>query len=209
MSRLAVMILIAATSVGRAQTTGQDNAAVTLAPGDQLRIAVWGHPEFSGDFLIAPDGVITHPVLRDVRAAGVPMPQLESRVRTFLTRYIAEPAFVMTPLLHVFVGGEVRTPSTYVTLPGTRLDQAILLAGGPLATSRLDSVVLVRDRQRTILNLAGDLNGFAATPVHSGDELFVPRTEERSWVQSVLLPTISVIGVLTGIANLVVTLSRH
>src|SRR5579884_3248132 len=55
MSRLAVMILIAATSVGRAQTTGQDNAAVTLAPGDQLRIAVWGHPEFSGDFLIAPD----------------------------------------------------------------------------------------------------------------------------------------------------------
>lgn len=184
-------------------------SAVTLSPGDQLRLAVWGHPEYSGDFVIAPDGVITHPLFREVRATGIPMAELETRIRTFLTRFVASPAFVMTPLLRVFVGGEVRTPSIYMAPPGTTVDQALALAGGSIASARLDSVVLVRDRHRTTLDLAVDGGSAGATTVHSGDQLFVSRIGDRNFARDVLVPAVAIIGVLTGIANLVATLSRH
>jgi len=209
-ARLAFAALIACAPLSlHAQTAGLESGAVTLAPGDQLRLVVWGHPEFSGDYLISADGLVTHPLLKDIKAAGVPMPQLESHIKTFLGRYIADPAFVITPLVRVFVGGEVKTPATYPALPGTTIDQALLLAGGPLSTARLDSVVLVRNRQRSVLNLVDEGGGLGATAIHSGDVLLVPRIKEGSFVRDVLVPTISVLGVLTAVANLVVTLSRH
>ena len=202
-------LLVGAPARVRAQTTIQDAGVVTLAPGDQMRIAVWGHPEFSGDFVISQDGVITHPLLREVRAVGVPMSQLEARIKTFLSRYVADPAFVITPLLHVFIGGEVRTPATYVAPPGTTMEQALTLAGGPVALGRLDSVVLVRDRRRTVLDLTND-GPTGVMLVHSGDQLFVPRVaESKSILRDVLVPTVGILAVLSGIANLIVTLNRR
>src|SRR5215218_6153155 len=38
--------------------------AVSLSPGDSVRITVWRKPEFSGDFIVAPDGTISHPLYR-------------------------------------------------------------------------------------------------------------------------------------------------
>jgi polysaccharide export outer membrane protein len=202
-------LVFAMPATTRAQTSERAPDPVTLAPGDQLRIAVWGHPEFSGDFVIAPDGSITHPLLRDVKASGIPMAQLETRLRSFLVRFIADPAFVTTPLLHVFVGGDVRSPATYVAPPGTTIDQALLLAGGPIASSKLSEVVLVRDRRRTVLDLTMEEGAAGIGPVHSGDQILVPHIPEgKSFARDVLLPMVSVVGVLTGIANLVATLSR-
>jgi polysaccharide export outer membrane protein len=204
------LLLAGAPSRVRAQTVAQDAAVLTLAPGDQVRIAVWGHPEFSGDFVISQDGMITHPLLREVRAVGIPMSQLEARIKTFLSRYVAEPAFVLTPLMHVFVGGEVRVPSGYTAPPGTTVDQALFLAGGPNPLARLDSVVLVRDHRRSVIDLTVEGGTAGLTAVHSGDQILVPRAAEpKSFVRDVLVPTVGVVAVLTGIANLVVTLTRH
>src|SRR5829696_4609079 len=44
-------------------------AQAVLTPGDSVRIEVWRKPEFSGDFVVAPDGTITHPLFRSVRVA--------------------------------------------------------------------------------------------------------------------------------------------
>lgn len=138
------------------------------------------------------------------------MPQLEARIKSFLTRYIAEPAFVITPLMHVFVGGEVRSPMTVSAPPGTTVDQAVLLAGGGTSFSKMDSVILIRDRRHSVLDLATEGGMAGATAVHSGDQLLVPRTKEsRSFVRDVLVPTATILGVVTGIANLVVTLNRR
>src|SRR5690349_17330980 len=130
----------------------RDTSSVVLEPGDVVRIAVYGRPDLTGDFPIAEGGYITHPLLRAVQAAGVPMPQLEQRVRTFLKTSMAEPAFVLTPLLHVFVGGEVKAPGNYVAPVGTTLDQAILLGGGVTENGRRDQIELVRNRERSTLD---------------------------------------------------------
>src|SRR5205085_2341857 len=83
---------------------------VLLAPGDIVRIAVWRNAELSGEFVIGPDGSITHPLYREVKAAGVPVAEVERRVAVFLARYgEANPAFTVTALIRIFVGGEVRS----------------------------------------------------------------------------------------------------
>ena len=58
-------------------------AQSVLTPGDSVRIVVWRKPEFSGDFVIAPDGTITHPLFR-AYGGGVPFATAEANLGTFL-----------------------------------------------------------------------------------------------------------------------------
>ena len=90
---------------------------LVLTPGDSVRIVVWRKPELSGDFVIAPDGSITHPLYRSVKIAGLPFARAESNLRTFLAQYEDNPQFVMEPLIRVAVSGEVTRPSVFATRP--------------------------------------------------------------------------------------------
>src|SRR5919204_4760716 len=64
-----------------------------LSPGDSVRIVVWRKPEFSGDFVVAPDGSVTHPLYRDVKIAGVPLATAEANIRRYLSQYDQNPQF--------------------------------------------------------------------------------------------------------------------
>src|SRR5205807_6485967 len=44
-----------------------------LTPGDSVWIMVWRKPEFTGEFAVAADGSISHPVYRAVVVGGVPL----------------------------------------------------------------------------------------------------------------------------------------
>src|SRR3954468_7477285 len=99
--------------------------AVALNPGDVVRITVWRKPELSGDFVVAVDGTLSHPLYRDVRVIGVPMAAVEIRAREFLTNLEANPQFVVEPLIRVAVGGEVRLPNLYTLRPEPSLAQAV------------------------------------------------------------------------------------
>src|SRR5688572_27242384 len=96
-----------------ANETGVAPPGSALNAGDVLRITVWRKPELSGDFLIAADGTVSHPLYRDVRVTGIPMAAVESRLRDFLATLEAKPQFVVEPLLRVAVSGEVRQPNMY------------------------------------------------------------------------------------------------
>ena len=181
--------------------------AAVLAPGDAIRIAVWRRPELSGDFTIAQDGTITHPLYRELNAAGVPMSQLETRIRTFLMRFEATPAFVIVPLFRIFVGGEVHAPAIITVPPGTTLAQTITLAGGPTDDGRMDEVRLFRDLKSITVDLTGPNPETARQEVHSGDQIIVGR--RTRFVRDRLLPTASIIGALGAVANIVLLTTRH
>lgn len=183
-----------------------DTTRATLAPGDLLRITVWRRPEFSGDFVIAPDSTITHPLYREVKVAAVPLSEVENRVRRFLGKYENTPAFVISPLLRVFVGGEVRQPSVYSVPPGTTVAQAVALAGGPTERGKLDEVLLVRRDTRRALDLTSTDVQVAATETRSGDQVFVAR--RRNFFLDVLAPSSSVIAAGASLASIIIQLRR-
>ncbi len=95
-----------------------------------MRIQVWRKPEFSGDFVIAPDGSISHPLYRSVRVAGVPFATAEANIRRFLSGFEENPQFVMEPLVRVAVSGEVTRPMVFATRPETTIGEALARAGG-------------------------------------------------------------------------------
>src|SRR5688572_29600026 len=70
-----------------AQESRASSEQAVLTPGDSVRIVVWRKPEFSGDFVVAPNGTITHPLFRSVQVGGVPFATAEANLRRFLARF--------------------------------------------------------------------------------------------------------------------------
>ena len=114
-----------------------------------MRIVVWRKPEFSGDFVVAPDGSITHPLFKAVQVANVPYATAEANLRRFLTRFEENPEFVMEPLVRVAVSGEVDRPQVFALRPEMTIGEAVARAGG--ATEKGDA--------RRIRVLRVDANG--------------------------------------------------
>lgn len=188
--------------------SGQDGAsAATIAPGDLLQITVWRREELSGKFVVAPDGSISHPLYRELHVAGLSLPQIEQRIRTFLLKYETTPELVVVPLFRIIVGGEVRQPNVYTIPPGTTIGEAIAQAGGPTERGRLDRVRLSRrDGSTSVLDLTQSRQEIARTVLLSGDAITVAR--RRNIFQDVIAPSSSVLGAVAAIVGVIVTINR-
>jgi len=200
-------ILLAIPWLAKAQAPGGGAASqVVLAPGDVIRIEVWRNKELSGDFPIASDGTITHPLYRELKVAGLPLPMVEDRIRTFLSRFDATPSFVLAPLMRVIVAGEARQPNIYNVPPGTTVAQAIAMAGGPSDRGRLDKVELRRVSGVTELDITKPDGSASRVEVHSGDEIIIAR--RRSVMQDVIAPSSSILAAAAAIASVIIQLSK-
>lgn len=173
--------------------------ATLLRAGDAVRITVWRQPELSGEFVVAADGSLTHPLYRTVRVTGVPLSQIEQRVQAFLARFAENPQFVVEPLLRVTVGGEVARPNLYNLRPETSIAQAVALAGGATERGRADQVHLLRGGTRRVLDLTNPESEGARVPIRSGDEIIVAR--RRAVFREVVAPVMTVIGAIAAITN--------
>lgn len=199
------LMALAASSPAFAQTPDSSAPPAVgtggLNPGDQIRIIVWRKPEFSGDFPIAANGTITHPLYREVQVTGVPLSVVEDRLRTFLTRYETTPQFVIQPLVRIIVGGEVRTPNIYSVPPETTIAQAIALAGGPTDRGEVRQVRVVRDRQEIRLDLSRPDSNAGILQIRSGDQVLVGR--RRQSVLAVIGPITSTIAAAAAITAVI------
>ena len=195
-----------------AQDPAPRTELATLSPGDSVRITVWRKPEFSGDFIVGPEGSITHPLYRAVRVGGVPFTTAESNVRTFLTRFEQDPQFVLEPLVRVAVSGEVGRPQVFAVRPETSIAEAVAQAGGPNQFAKTNRVRILRKQanggQRELyVNLLDPQGGSATLRVHSGDQIVVER--KRSFFREVFLPGLSVIGSAASIYLLIDRANRN
>ena len=184
------------------QSPAPSSDQVTLAPGDSVRVVVWRKPEMSGDFIVGPDGTITHPLYRSVRVGGVPFSTAETNVRTFLARFEQDPQFVLEPLVRVAVSGEVGRPAVFALRPETSIAEAVAQAGGPNQFGNRGRVRVLRKdasgRQREFtVSLLDPQSSSGVMRVHSGDQIVVDR--RRSFLRDILLPTLGVVGSVASI----------
>jgi protein involved in polysaccharide export with SLBB domain len=181
-----------------AQGAAPSSEQVTLAPGDSIRVVVWRKPEMSGDFIVGPDGTITHPLYQAVRVGGVPFATAQINLRNFLARFEQDPQFVAEPLVRVAISGEVGRPQIYALRPETSIAEAVAQAGGPKETGNSKNVRVLRKdsggRQREFAVSLLDPEGATAASlrVHSGDQIIIDR--KHSFFREVFLPGLSVIG---------------
>ena len=200
MTRTFKSLLVASLLLGATAAQAQTGGPQALNPGDQVRIAVWRNPEMSGDFTVAANGTLNHPLYREVQVTGIPLTSVEERLRTFISRYTNNPQFVILPLVKIIVGGEVRAPNMFSVPPETTVTQAVILAGGPSERGKLDRVRLLRDGQTIFLDMGRPDSQAASLQVRSGDQIIVPRN--TNVLRDFLGPTASMVGALAAIASI-------
>jgi len=137
---------------------------------DVMRINVWGNDALSVEVPVRPDGMISMPLIGDVRAGGRTPDEVSKEIRNRLTAYIRNPnvTIMLTELRsHEFlsrirVTGAVRTPITLPYRQGMTVLDAVLEAGGINEFASANSTKVYRkvNNDTTVLEieLGGILN---------------------------------------------------
>jgi polysaccharide export outer membrane protein len=112
------------------------NGPYTLGRDDVINIDVRNQPEFSGNYIIGPDGSIQYNYIGDIPLAGMTKYEVQQVLVKLLERYIRSPYVSVTILAYnskaVYVIGEVNRPGKYIMRGDViKLREAIVAAGLP------------------------------------------------------------------------------
>ncbi len=127
------LILLLSFSASFAETPSEkaENGYI-IGPEDILEINVWKEPSLTRDVLVRSDGMISLPLIDDVKAAGLTPLQLKKVITERLKGYVSAPSvsvIVKNPMnFKVYVTGQVRTSGVQVHRNRVTLIQALSLA---------------------------------------------------------------------------------
>lgn len=119
-----------------------------LGVGDKVRINVFGENDLTGVYSITADGNIEFPLIGAVRAQGLTLSTFRRNLRGRLANgYLSNPKITVEIASYrpIFVHGEVRNGGEYPYRIGTRLKDAIAVAGGFNYRADESRVLLTRE----------------------------------------------------------------
>ena len=167
-----------------------DDAVYRFGSGDVLRIDVYGRPEVSGKQVIGPDGVVTLPLVGNVRLHGLTRDEAQALLQKRLEEYFSQPH--VTLVVEEYVSNQVvvlgrveRAGPQRFSHPPT-LAEVLSAAGAmPLMEkqARLTRCAILRGRQKLIwVNLKALLSGDFAYNIRmkKGDIVYVPDSSETA-----------------------------
>jgi polysaccharide export outer membrane protein len=165
---LGVGVLLGACSTIESAPPGAlTTADYRLGPADQLRITVFNEPGLTGQFVIGSQGTIAYPLVGDVRAAGLTVPEFTTALRTALDQYVRSPSVSVEVANYrpFFILGEVTRPGTYPYSVDLTVLNAVATAGGFTYRANQSRVFIRRagESQEHVYDLT------VATPVMPGD----------------------------------------
>ena len=145
---LCLSSLAAGTQKPEAAAAPVSNRSYELESGDQIEIRFFYNPELNDKVEIRPDGMISMPLVGQVRVAGKTVEEFTTTLRE-LYRTIVKQADVTVQVRSYagrkfIVGGDVQRPGVFPLLGSQTVLGAVMEAGGLKATSKRDKVILVR-----------------------------------------------------------------
>ena len=149
-------------------------AHYTLAPGDRVRVTVWGQPDLTTEAELDAEGRIVMPLLGAVQAAGSTAGDLRTAIAgTLDARYLVDPKVAVEVVRYrpVFVLGSVERPGRYGYLQALDVRRAVALAGGYQGDDPVRAVTILRDGAEGRREIAGRPD----TTVLPGDVIEISR----------------------------------
>ena len=161
-----------------------DPSTYIIGPQDSLSILVWKEPSFSGPAGVRSDGMITLPLLGDLKASGFTPTQLAEDLTTRLKKYVNDPLVTVTVLAvnskHIYLAGEIGHVGEMAYTPDMTPLQAILAGGGPSPYAKKKNIYILRGEKGKQVKFpfnynkaikTGDQQGVTLLP---GDTIVVP-----------------------------------
>ncbi|BCS36086.1 GumB protein [Luteitalea sp. TBR-22] len=120
----------------------------TIGPEDVLGVLVWREADVSGDVTVRADGMVTLPLIRDVKAAGLTPNELAEQIQTALREFITDASVTVVVRQmnsrKVFITGEVGKPGAYPLTAQTTVMQLIAIAGGLTEFASSNDITVMR-----------------------------------------------------------------
>ena len=148
----------------------RDNFEYHLGSGDKVRIIVFGEEALTGEFFISSAGTVSFPLIGDIPAAGLTIPQLQKAIETKLSDgYLKQPRVSAEVLNYrpFYILGEVMKPGEYPYTSGLTVLNAVATAEG--FTYRADTHKVFIKRATSLGEHQVPLT--TATPVEPGDTI--------------------------------------
>jgi len=179
------MILSPLPALAQTGATPDAGAAVTKSPsmdyqlgnGDKVQVTVYGEPDLSGSFAVNGQGNVSLPLIGDVAASGLTLPQFSQSVEDhFKAGYLLNPkvSVEVTSFRPYYIMGEVDKAGEYPYTDGLNVINAIARAEGFTYRAQQKRVFIKHygETQEVEVPLTNDLL------VQPGDTI---RIAERHW----------------------------
>lgn len=158
-----------------------DPKTFEIGPEDILLVKVWREPELSSAVQVRPDGMITLPLVGEMRAAGETPEKLKAKIVEQLSEFILKPE-VMVSIQSVqsrryYITGEVFRPGTYPLVVPVTILEALTNAGGFKEFASTKKIRILRGDKVLKFNYNEVSKGKKMDqniPVENGDYIVVP-----------------------------------
>jgi protein involved in polysaccharide export with SLBB domain len=170
---LVVLALLASACSGLnpelGENLGNKTGDLRLAPGDKVRVTVFGEDRLSGEYQIDNAGMLSLPLAGTIQGAGHTKPELEQMLTTQLkNQYLRNPKVTVDVVSFrpFYVLGEVQKPGEYPFRSGLNVLSAIAIAGGATYRAHTSKVMIQRSgsvemtehpQSPTVLVMPGDV----------------------------------------------------
>lgn len=122
--------------------------AYVIGQADELEVQVWEEPDLSRTVTVRADGLVSLPLINEVRAEGQTIKQLRDQLTEKFKEVVADPVvsvIVTKPLSATFfITGKVTRPQEYPLFKQTTILQAVASAGGFTQWAKTGSLIVVR-----------------------------------------------------------------
>lgn len=141
-----------------------------LGSGDKLRVITFGEESLTGEFFVAGSGKVSFPLIGEVQAAGLTIPQFQAEVENALKQgYLKEPRVSVEVLDYrpFYILGEVTKPGEYPYTNGLTVLNAVATANGFTYRANQKKVFIKRAGEAE----EHDYPLTSSTPVAPGDTI--------------------------------------
>lgn len=157
-----------------------DPKSYKIGTEDLLGVYVWKEREFSGQYVVRPDGKITMQLVGELTAAGLTPEQFQAKVAEALTKYLNQPQVIVSVIQvrskRYFVSGEVNRSGPVALVTPTTVLQA-LSSAGLREWANKKKIVIMRGSERIKFNYNDVIKGKKLEQnilLQDGDHIFVP-----------------------------------
>lgn len=133
------------------EEAGKSASEFLLGPEDVLEVHVWRNQDLTRQVVIRPDGMISLPLIGDVKASGLTATQLADSIAKRLAEYKDHPSVSVSVKevnsYYIYVMGEVAKPGKYQLKSHTTVLQGITMAGGFTTFASKNRIQVLRQSQ--------------------------------------------------------------
>jgi len=163
----------------------QPGPSYIVGVADELQISVWKEPDLSMPVVVRPDGMITLPVIDDVKVVGLTTKQVQDVLTDKLKNVVSEPQ--VTVIVRnirsrkVYLVGQVGHPGAVMLNGHETVLQVLAESGGPGPYAKADKIYILRNvddhQEKLTFNYKKAVKGGdpgADIPLKTGDVIVVP-----------------------------------